>query len=89
MKKAILFGASGFIGSCLLLDLLDNNDYKQVSVVVRKTLGLNHPKLKELIGDYHTLHQLKEKIDADEIFITLGTTQKKTPDRTQYYQIGK
>ena len=87
MKKAILFGASGFIGSCLLRDLLDNEDYEQVSVVVRKTLGLNHPKLKELIGDYHTLHLLKGKIDADEIFITLGTTREKTPDRDQYYQI--
>lgn len=87
MKKAILFGATGFIGSCLLHGLLDNKDYEQVSVVVRKTLGLNHPKLKELIGDYHTLHALKEKIGADEIFITLGTTREKTPDRAQYYQI--
>lgn len=87
MKKAIIFGATGFIGSCLLQNLLDNKDYEQVSVVVRKTLGLNHPKLKELIGDYHTLHALKDKIDADEIFITLGTTRKKTPDRAQYYQI--
>jgi len=87
MKKAILFGASGFIGSHLLLDLLDNKDYEQVSVVVRKTLGLKHPKLNELIGDYHNLQLVKEKIDADEIFITLGTTKKKTPERDQYYQI--
>ena len=87
MKKAILFGASGYIGSCLLPDLLDNTDYEQVSVVVRKTLGIDHPKLKELIGDYHTLHLLKEQIDADEIFITLGTTRAKTPDRDQYYQV--
>jgi uncharacterized protein YbjT (DUF2867 family) len=87
MKKAILFGASGFIGSCLLPDLLDNKNYEQVTVVVRKTLGLNHPNLKELIGDYHTLPMLKDKIDADEIFITLGTTRAKTPDRDQYYQV--
>jgi uncharacterized protein YbjT (DUF2867 family) len=87
MKKAILFGASGFIGSWLLRDLLDNKDYEQVSVVVRRTLGINHPKLKELIGDYHTLHLLKERIDADEVFITLGTTKAKTPDKDQYYQI--
>lgn len=87
MKKAILFGASGFIGSYLLPDLLSNTDYDRVTIVVRKTLGLNHPKLTELIGDYHTLDRLKEKIEADEIFIALGTTRKTTPDRTQYYQI--
>ena len=87
MKKAILFGASGFIGSFLLPDLLDNPGYKQVTIEVRKTTGINHPKLKELIGDYHSLHLLKEQIDADEIFITLGTTRAKTPDRDQYYQV--
>jgi uncharacterized protein YbjT (DUF2867 family) len=87
MKKAIIFGASGFIGSHLLTDLLGNEDYEQVSVVVRKTLGLHHPKLKELIGDYHTLHLLKGKIEADEIFLTLGTTRANTPDKAQYYQI--
>jgi len=87
MKKAILFGASGFIGSRLLADLLENKDYKQVSVVVRKTLGISHPKLRELIGDYHSLHLLDGKMDADEIFITLGTTRATTPDRAQYYQV--
>ena len=87
MKKAILFGASGFIGSYLLLDLLNNTDYDQVTIVVRKTLGLNHPKLIELIGDYNTVDGLKGKIEADEIFITLGTTRKNTPDRAHYYQI--
>ena len=87
MKKAILFGASGFIGSCLLHDLLDNRDYEQVSAVVRKTLGLDHPKLKELTGDYHTLNALKGQIDADEIFLTLGATRAKTPDSVQYYEI--
>ena len=87
MKKAILFGASGFIGSCLLIDLLNNTDYDQVSIVVRKTLELNHPKLIELIADYSTLDRLKDKIEGDEIFIALGTTQKNTPDRNEYYQI--
>ncbi|WP_295800967.1 NAD(P)H-binding protein [Mucilaginibacter sp.] len=87
MKKAILFGASGFIGSCLLADLLENKDYELVSVVVRKTLGFSHPKLRELIGDYSSLHLLEGKIDADEVFITLGTTRAKTPDKAQYYQV--
>lgn len=87
MKNAILLGASGFVGSNLLLDLLDSTDYGQVYIIVRKTLGLNHPKLIELIGDYQSFHLLIEKIVADEIFITLGTTGKKTPDRQQYYKI--
>ncbi|MCD7898754.1 MAG: NAD(P)H-binding protein [Bacteroides sp.] len=87
MKKALLFGASGFIGSYLLNDLLQNPDYEKVTIVARKDLGIHHPKLVTLLGDYHSFSSLKEKIVADDVFITLGTTQKKTPDRTEYYQV--
>ncbi len=87
MKKAILFGASGFVGSYLLQDLLNNAAYEKVTAVVRKNLNINHPKLKTLIGDYSTLPTLKDNIDADEIFIALGTTKNKTPDKKEYYQI--
>jgi uncharacterized protein YbjT (DUF2867 family) len=87
MKKAFLFGASGFIGSHLLQELLNNNDYEQVTIVVRKDQNITHPKLKTLIGDFHTLPQLKEDIIADEIFIALGTTKKHTPNEKEYYQI--
>ena len=61
MKKAILFGASGFIGSYLLNELLNDSDYDQVTIVVRKDLNIIHPKLKTLIGNYQTLPSLKDK----------------------------
>lgn len=86
-KKAILIGASGFIGSYLLEELLDSSDYQQIIVVVRKELRLQHPKLTQLIGDFNTLPDLKEQLVADEIYITIGTTKKKTPDQKIYYQI--
>lgn len=87
MKKALLFGASGFIGSFLLHDLLKSPNYDQVFIVVRKTLGLSHPKLKEFIGDFQSLPELNEIFALDEVFITLGTTRSKTPNNQQYYQI--
>jgi uncharacterized protein YbjT (DUF2867 family) len=87
MKKAVLFGASGFIGSFLLEELLNDSEYEQVTIVVRKSLNINHTKLKTLIGDYHSLPDLKENIVADEIFIALGTTLKNTPDKDEYYHI--
>jgi uncharacterized protein YbjT (DUF2867 family) len=87
MKNAILFGASGFIGSYLLDELLSNADYERVTIVVRKGLNISHPKLKIIISDYQSLPGLQEEIVADEIFIALGTTKKKTPDTDEYYQI--
>ena len=87
MKKAIVFGSSGFIGSYLLSELLNNDAYEQVIILVRKSLNITHPKLKTLIGDFHSLPILKDRIVADEVFITLGTTNKNTPDKNEYYQI--
>jgi uncharacterized protein YbjT (DUF2867 family) len=87
MKKAIVFGASGFIGSFLLDELLNDARYEQVTIVVRKDPGIHHPKLTTLIGDYNTIPSLKEKLVGDEIYIALGTTKKNTPDEKLYYQI--
>ena len=86
-KKAILFGASGFIGSYLLEGLLNDPDYEEVTIVVRKDLGVSHTKLKTLIGDFNSLPALKEELAADEVFIALGTTKKNTPDQRIYYQV--
>ena len=87
MKKAIIFGASGFIGSYLLEDLLSNSEYEQVTIVVRKPLNIHHPKLKMLTGDYYSLPVLENDIVEDEIFIALGTTLKNTPDKAEYYRV--
>jgi uncharacterized protein YbjT (DUF2867 family) len=87
MKKAILFGASGFVGGHLLRDLLQSNFYEEVIVVVRKPLDVQHHKLKTIIAHFETLAQHDHELVADDVFIALGTTKKKTPDEKIYYQI--
>ena len=87
MKTALLFGATGFIGSHLLRDLLDSPDYSQVIAVARKPLAVSHPKLTVLIGDLASLPALKPQLVADEVFVALGTTRKHTPDEAEYYKI--
>lgn len=87
IKKAIVYGASGLVGSYILETLLNNANYEQVIIVVRTALNIEHPKLKTIIGDYNSLSEVVKDIQADEIFIALGTTQKKTPDKKLYYQI--
>ena len=77
MKKAILFGASGFVGSYLLTNLLESELYSEVTIVVRKPLNIQHPKLNMVLADYHSLAQNKEYLVADDVFIALGTTKKK------------
>lgn len=87
MKRAIIFGASGFVGSHLLSELLNSPDYEQVIAVVRKNLSISHPKLNILMGDYSSLPALEPEISADEVFITLGATRETSPEREKYYQV--
>jgi uncharacterized protein YbjT (DUF2867 family) len=87
MKKALLFGATGFIGSQLLPMLLTSADYDRVTIVVRRDPGLAHAKLVTLVGDVDSLPALAERIDADDVFIALGTTKAKEPDEAAYYRV--
>src|ERR1700722_7991882 len=87
MKSAIIFGSSGFVGSHLLSELLNCSDYRQVTAVARKSLNISHPKLKTVLADYNSLGVLKSEINADEVFITLGTTKANSPVEADYYQV--
>ncbi|KPF96833.1 epimerase [Rhodopseudomonas sp. AAP120] len=87
MTTALVFGATGFIGSQLLRGLLDHADYSRVIAVVRRPVALSDPKLTVLIGDLDRLPELAGQLVADEVFIALGTTRKQTPDQAAYYRI--
>ena len=44
--KAIIIGATGLVGNQILNELLRDNDFSEVRIFVRKTTGINNPKLK-------------------------------------------
>jgi uncharacterized protein YbjT (DUF2867 family) len=87
MKRAIVFGSSGFVGSHLLSELLNSPDYEQVTAVARKSLNITHPRLRTVVADYKSLAGVKSEIAADEVFIALGTTRKNSPEKAEYYQV--
>ncbi|KIO75896.1 hypothetical protein TH53_17665 [Pedobacter lusitanus] len=86
-RKAILAGASGSIGSCLLQDLLNDNNYTEVLVLVRKNLNIQHPKLNQLVIDFNRLSDYSAEIKGDAVFCCLGTTKSQTPDQKEYRRI--
>ncbi len=85
--KALVLGASGLIGTDLVQLLLADPRYEQVYIVVRKPMAIRHPKLHQIIADFHSITAQIESLQIDHLYSCLGSTRKKTPDTTAYYQI--
>jgi len=85
--KAVIAGASGLIGSCLLEQLLASPQYDEVVVLVRKQLPVAHKKLVQVIVDFDHLADHQALITGHAVFCCLGSTRKKTPDLAQYRKI--
>lgn len=63
--KVIVTGASGVAGKSVLLECLDYNDISEVLFIGRKSLEMNHLKLKELIQrDYSEFDSVKGELNG-------------------------
>ena len=76
MRTALLAGATGLIGNQVLHLLLNDNAYSTVNVISRRSLGIEHAKLKNLVIDYDELKNHSDFLKCDDVFCCLGTTIK-------------
>lgn len=83
-KTALIAGASGLTGGYLLNLLLESTEYSTVIAYVRKSSGLTHPKLKEMLVDWETL---QEPVAAEDVFCCLGTTIKKAGSQEAFRRV--
>jgi uncharacterized protein YbjT (DUF2867 family) len=74
--KALIIGATGATGKDLANVLLQDPDYTQVVLFVRRASGMAHPKLLEILTDFDNLEAVSEHIKGDVLFSCLGTTLK-------------
>lgn len=87
--KALLIGASGMVGSRVLQNLLNDPSYISITILVRKSLEIKHPKLKERIVNFSNSLVLGQNIPSgDIVFCCVGTTQKKVSgDKSEYRKV--
>ncbi len=72
--KIIITGATGMVGKGAMLECLESEEVDEVLVVGRRSVGMEHPKLKELlIEDFFNLTQIKDQLTGyDACFFSLG-----------------
>mgnify|MGYP000633677268 FL=1 len=87
MKTALLFGASGLVGSHVLNQLISNNNYSKIKLFVRTTINISDPKIEIIQTDFKNLENHREDIKGDDCFFCIGTTKKNSPDKNEYKRV--
>jgi len=85
-KTAWVAGATGLIGSLLLSELLASNCYSQVVALLRRPVGIQHPRLVEKIIDFSQL-DIQALPPADDVYCAIGTTIKKAGSQSKFREV--
>ena len=85
--KALVIGATGATGRELVNSLINDEDFDQVSIFVRKAPELEHEKLKIHTIDFNEIKRHKDLIKGDILFSALGTTKKEAGGKQRQYII--
>jgi uncharacterized protein YbjT (DUF2867 family) len=88
-KTAVVLGATGLIGQHLVQELLQNEFFSRVRILVRRPLNLNHPKADIQVVNFNDEKDIAARIDiGDVIFCCIGTTRKKVKgNKTEYRKV--
>lgn len=86
-QTAVVIGATGLTGNLVVEELLEDNDFKTVRVLVRRNVNIIHPKLQQEIVNFNDMDDYTKKFgEGDVIFCCIGTTQKKVKGDKKLYE---
>ncbi|UJF29659.1 NAD(P)H-binding protein [Kaistella sp. 97-N-M2] len=85
--KALVIGATGATGKDLVKQLLNDPDYEEVNVFVRKPLETENPKLKNHLVDFDKPAEWRDLVQGDVAFSCLGTTLKNAGSKEEQRKV--
>lgn len=88
-QTAVVLGATGMVGGILLQQLLQNDQFSTVRILVRHPLHFQHPKLEIKQVNFNDAESFEDTLgEGDSLFCCVGTTQKKVNnDKTAYRKV--
>lgn len=86
-RTTVVIGATGMIGNLVTQQLLKDDAFNKVRILVRKPVLLQHPKLETVLVNFADMDDYKNKLgNGDCIFSCIGTTQKNVKGDNQLYR---
>ena len=88
-KTAVVLGATGLIGQHLVQELLQNEFFSKVRILVRRPIPLQHAKADIQIVNFRDEKDIAARLDiGDVIFCCVGTTRRKVKgNKTEYRKV--
>ncbi|HEX2393948.1 MAG TPA: NAD(P)H-binding protein [Bacteroidales bacterium] len=87
-RSAVVFGASGLVGTELIKELKSNDSFEKITAVVRSELDLHYPKINQVIlTDYDNLSDHVRKLTATDYFCCIGTTIKTAKSKEAFQKV--
>ena len=74
--RVLLFGATGMVGAGVLKECLDDKRVENILIVGRRTCGITHDKIREILHeDFFDFSSIKKSLtDRDACFFCLGVS---------------
>lgn len=85
--KAIVIGGSGATGKFLVDKFLTNEQFTEITVLLRRKTFNDHPKLNQVIVDFEKLNEWKGLINGDVAFSCMGTTLKAAGSKDAQWKV--
>lgn len=86
-RIALVAGPTGLVGQQLLQRLLQDPAYTEVRALSRRSLPMQHERLRVIQTDYYNLAALGDALKVDDIFCCLGTTLRKAGSRAAFEDV--
>ncbi|MBT3244730.1 MAG: NADH-quinone oxidoreductase subunit F [Bacteroidetes bacterium] len=86
-RTAIVLGATGLVGSELLSKLLEDPYFSSIKVLGRRSTGIIHSKLTEILIDFNQAELWSDHLIGDVLFLAFGSTLKKAGSKSAQYKI--
>jgi uncharacterized protein YbjT (DUF2867 family) len=89
MKKlhALVLGATGATGKELVKLLLEDSNFSQVSLFIRRTIDVDHEKLTIHKIDFTRLNEYNSLVEGDVLFSALGITKQEAGGKKEQFLV--
>lgn len=85
--NALIAGSTGLVGSELLKILVGSGYYASIHLPVRQLTAHNHENVVSHQVDFLNLEQFEPDVPIRDVYICLGTTQKKAGGKAGFYKV--